>query len=273
MNTVKLDQTGGFPLETEILAHMQDAYSIFQAFGDLVGTKSIVKGCVVTGSNVSDGVVYLNGELLPFVGGAVQTTVVVIETSVDGEFEDGLLKPIYYTRYATFGVGVGSVNWADFVRAYPLTSALFVDEVRMYTGLIADLKWGWYLADGQNGTTDLRDSFPIPYNPDNPDYDTIGKKGGLEEVTLNTNQIPAHNHNGTTNSDGTHVHNINNVPADSGATRPYDSNAGEGYKGTIQTEISGNHSHTFITDNKGGGQAHENRPPFVALGFIQFKGI
>jgi microcystin-dependent protein len=280
MNTVKLDQTGGFPLETETLVHMQDAYGIFQAFGDIVGAKSIIKGCVVTGGNVGDGVIYLNGELLPFVGGAVQTTVVVIETSTDGEFEDGLLKPIYYTRYATFGVGVGSVNWADFVRAYPLTSALFVDEVRMYSGIVANIPWGWYLMDGQNGTRDIRDKFPIPYNPANVDYDAIGKAGGLKEVTLTEAQMPAHNHSATIYSGGSHTHRLQDGLG-AGETNPLTTNTGisgnNALGGWISPtnllEAAGGHTHTININSKGGGTAHENRPPFVALGFIQFKGI
>lgn len=285
MNVVKLDQTGGFPLETETLAHMQDAYGIFQALGNIVGEKSIIKGCVVAGVNVSDGVVYLNGELLQFVGGAIQATVVVIETAVSGEFEDGLVKPIYYTRYATFGAGVGAVNWADFVRAYPLTSALFVDEVRMYSGEIADIPWGWYLMDGTNGTRDIRDKFPIPYNPANVDYNTIGKIGGLKEVTLLATQLPEHTHTGTTNSGGIHNHdvkdgqggdNTNSVLGNGGASPNLSGqdSARAWVSGANLIKDSASHTHGFTTDaNIGGGQAHENRPPFVALGFIQFKGI
>jgi len=256
---------------------MQNSYNIFQAFGDLVGEKSIVKGCKTTGTTVSDGVIYLNGELIEFRGGQLQTTIVVIEEVTNGEFEDGFVKPIYYTRYATFGSGLNQVNWSDFVRAYPLTSALFVDEVRMYSGLVADIPFGWYLMDGTNGTLDIRDKFPVPYNPATADYNAIGKTGGAKEVTLSKSQLPNYNLGATLHT------------TEKTVTGKYVGKAGDGWPKASgdRTTVGSINSYVRWSEqlvlpaldieatiaSGGGDQAHENRPPFVALGFIQFKGI
>lgn len=71
MNKLNFNQTGGFPLSTNILDAMQTAYSLFNKLGGLAGNFAIIFGCEVSGSNVSDGVVYMNGEVLAFKGGTI----------------------------------------------------------------------------------------------------------------------------------------------------------------------------------------------------------
>lgn len=271
MNYTNFDQTGGFPLETETLSKMQEAYDIFQAFGNLVGTKSIVKGCVQTGTNVSDGVIYWDGELLPFVGGGIQSKIIIVEEVTSVEFEDGDLKPTYYKRHATFGTGVGAVLWSLFKRAYPLTSALYIDKVDMYAGDLANIPAGWHLCDGTNGTADLRNRFVVGYNATNPNYDEIGKVGGASEVALSINEIPSHNHAGSVYIPP-HSHTYSkSIPGRGYETRSDDNPHGN-YTNT-QTSSAGGQNASLTTNNRGGGQAHENRPPFYTLAFIQFKGI
>lgn len=45
MKLINFNQTGGFPLSSNILAEMQNAYRIFHSFGMLSGEKTIVSGC------------------------------------------------------------------------------------------------------------------------------------------------------------------------------------------------------------------------------------
>jgi len=121
MNRIDFDQPGGFPLETETLAFMQTTYSLLlNKIGELAGERSIISGCVTTGSTVSDGFIYVNGEILPFVGGFVQPNVVIIEETETREFEDTELRTVFYKRYATFGTATTSYPWADFVECIPL---------------------------------------------------------------------------------------------------------------------------------------------------------
>jgi microcystin-dependent protein len=271
MNYIDFLRAGGFPLEAETLAEMQSAYQLLQSFGDIVGEKSIIKGCKTVGSTVTNGVIYWEGELLEFRGGAAQSKIIIVDEPFAVEFEDGDTEEVYHVRYATFGTGINAVNWSEFKRAYPLTSAVFIDEIRMYAGDVANIPWGWYLADGQNGTMDLRDKFPVPYNPDNVDYNAIGKTGGLKEVTLTEAQMPSHSHSGTA-SIPPHTHNI---IADGGSTYSTGGNARKetGNSGLIATQPSSTLSGTVTTVSKGGGEAHENRPPYKVVGFIQFKGV
>ncbi len=115
MNKIKFNQTGGFPLDTNVLGFMQAAYQLFNVLGELAGNLSILQGCQQTGTNVSDGVVYINGEILPFKGGAGSKVIIKSEkTSL--QFEDGSSHEVEELRYATFGLSSTSYKWSDFKR-------------------------------------------------------------------------------------------------------------------------------------------------------------
>ncbi len=251
MNTINFDQTGGFPLETETLKKMQTAFLSLQQLGFLAGDKAIVSGCTTSGSSTTDGYIFLNGELLFFKGGTNQTYIVIQETIETAEYEDLQLKDTYITRTACFGTGVTQYEWSDFRRIYPSTSSLFIDEIRMFAGSLADLPSGWFFCDGSNGTADLRSRFIVGLNPAESDYDTIGKVGGSKEHTLTENEMPSHNHGMEDGAGG-----------DDGAGRVV---AGSAF-GIQDLSLA-------FTKNTGGDQPHENRPPFYTLAFIQFKGI
>ncbi len=137
----------------------------------------------------------------------------------------------------------------------------------MWSGSIGNIPSGWALCDGSNGTPDLRDRFIVgaggSYN--------VGSTGGANSVALNTNQMPPHNHGaGNLNADtaGSHSHEYR--------TAEGTKNAGgvtSGYLHSVlyrQTSREGAHTHTVSgsTASAGGGQAHENRPPYYALCFI-----
>ncbi|WP_268848155.1 hypothetical protein [Flavobacterium aestivum] len=131
MNKTNFVQTGGFPLNAERLEELETAYSIFNAYGALAGNFTIISGCVTSGSNVSDGYVYVNGELLAFKAGAVTPTssVIIIEQKVNRPFENSEIKTVHTIRYATFGTAETSWLWSDFKRPMEtkeLIAALFL---------------------------------------------------------------------------------------------------------------------------------------------------
>jgi microcystin-dependent protein len=122
-------------------------------------------------------------------------------------------------------------------------SSLFVQGmIMMYNGSSAPS--GWAICDGQNGTPDLRDRFIVGTGSS---Y-SLGNTGGANSVTLTTAQMPSHKHT-------TSVDNTNLFPS-SGQT-----SIGFGGAGSYPAT-------TFTMNNEGGGQAHENRPPYYALMFI-----
>lgn len=282
MNRANFSQANGFPISTASFNFLQDAYSIFNAIGDIIGDKTIVSGCVETGTSVSSGVIYVDGELVEFEGGTKQNTIVIRETATKVEFEDRISREAYFTRKAVFGVGVSSMTWSDFKRVDTLVE-LSKDRtpagiISMWSGEISAIPDGWYLCNGENGTPNLTGRFVVGYDPDNRDIDRIGSTGGLDKVTLKTSEMPNHSH-----AASPHTHSMRDYyfAVDHGdkAYDGYDSVKDIRGSGDSDTNNDKLHYRTHSTgsttvsiDDAGGGEEHENRPPYFALAYIM-KGI
>jgi len=117
----------------------------------------------------------------------------------------------------------------------------------MWNSSVASIPTGFVLCDGNNNTPDLRGRFVVGHHPSNGDYD-VDDTGGAEDVTLTIAQMPSHKHDTT-------VDNTKLFPSN-GQTSINFGGAG-GYPAT-----------TFTMSNTGGGQSHENRPPYYALCYI-----
>ena len=114
----------------------------------------------------------------------------------------------------------------------------------LWSGAADAIPSGFVLCDGNNSTPNLSGRFVVGYDASNSDYD-VNDTGGSESVTLTINQIPAH------------THNINLAVR---AFYQEPRNFGVG------TDGSANNSED--TGSTGGGQSHENRPPYYALCYI-----
>lgn len=118
MNNINFNQLGGFPLETNTLDEMQNAYKLFNALGQIAGNFTFISGGIVTGTSISNGVVYINGEVLEFKGGALAPTIVIVEEIEKQFFENGEEKPVFHRRYAKCGSGVTTFPFANFKRGF-----------------------------------------------------------------------------------------------------------------------------------------------------------
>lgn len=119
MNTINFNLLNGLPMNQDVLDRLQTAYSIFNLLGNIVGEKTIIAGCELTGSNVSDGAVYVDGEVFKFVGGLQQTKVIIKEDVTNLTFKNNNSYPVVKTRYVTFGSGLGEMLWSDFKKGFP----------------------------------------------------------------------------------------------------------------------------------------------------------
>lgn len=159
------------------------------------------------------------------------------------------------------------------------TDAAKFDQAGGDKGLGLGIYAGWAICNGNNGTQDLRGKFPVAYSDSDADYSTVGNNGGSKTVTLSKANLPKHQHvlgNSTDNSSqstGNHTHSYTNQPnqADIGSGG---SSATRNNVDTSQTTGgTGAHVHTGNTGDGTtdglAGSAHENRPPYFTLIFIQ----
>lgn len=143
----------------------------------------------------------------------------------------------------------------------------------MWSGSIASIPPGWALCDGgtytapdgtQVTTPNLKDRFIVGAGGS---Y-AVGATGGANTVTLTVDQIPSHTHTATCSTAGAHshtyVHSWTFIGPDglSGGSSAHSDNE------NWTTSTDGAHTHTITIGATGGGQPHENRPPYYALAFI-----
>lgn len=142
---------------------------------------------------------------------------------------------------------------------------------------------GYAIANGNNGTIDMRGLFPMPYSDIDATFSTVGDSAGAKTVTLTKANLPTHQHTITTSttdsgsvvvSGGAHTHTytkttigaVNSASGGGGAADT--SNAGDVTSSTT-------HSHT-VTGNTGNGTTDNliatpvnKLPPYRVLLLIQ----
>lgn len=276
MNIVRYKQTGGFPLDTNNLDFLQSSFHILNTLGNLAGDMVIISGCEITGNTVSNGVVYVNKEVLEFRSGSLSANVFIKEEAVSGTFEDGSFKPIEITRYVTFGSSTPekTFKWEDFKRVDNLIqqgvkNADFEKRIKALEnkkspvpiGLIAI--WGKPasepIPEGWKECTDLRGRMPLGWNPDDEDFKELLKNDGEKTHQLKVQELPVIEGGFET---VTHMTRLG-----TGVVR--------GVSGG-QAQIAGGASqwlHEQMELKFGGNQPHNNMPPYRIIKFIEFIGF
>lgn len=225
MNRLNFNQSIGFPLETNILSEMQTAWSILNALGSIAGNFTILQGCTVIGTTVSDGVVFINGEVIEFKGGQLQENVIIVETPTVLEFEDNSEKEVIYTRFATFGVATTQYPWSGFKRfknaveltedkAENTTIDALIERIEdlegrpvanVPVGLIAI--WGQaanLIPEGWAEYTPLRGRMAVGFDSSISEFDVLGDFGGAVNKTLTESEIPTLHIDGSNDDNGGH---------------------------------------------------------------------
>lgn len=172
------------------------------------------------------------------------------------------------------GASAAGVTAAEFQYLNGVTSAIQTQltnlmpsgAIILWSGASNAIPTGFVLCNGANGTPDLRNRFVVGAGST---Y-AVGATGGADSVTLTTSQIPAHNHTATSTSSvsdpgHSHTYRIINSPGGDGSSTRY-ANDATGTTGTSTTGISVSTSTSI--GNTGGGNSHENRPPYYALCYI-----
>ncbi len=123
---------------------------------------------------------------------------------------------------------------------------------------------GWWLCDGTNNTPDLRGRFVVGFSSSAP-FNEIDASGGEKEHTLTVDEMPSHGHS-ITDPGHEHIETMSTstvFPATNGSIHLT-------YGGTQNPSPSTTASATtgITIDPSGGGQPHNNLPPYYVLAYI-----
>lgn len=287
-------------LQKQDLSWMQDSLAegingLLKLLGD---GNYIINGVEVSGTQLTAGWIYYNGELLRFKSGANNTKFIIVDEEVTPGTGD-------YDRYATPGSGVGAVNISSLQRVSQLINLVtvrndldnltaLVDTIYK-TGMIVPFVGtvapsGWMLCNGSAIPDDAEHAaLRALVGANTPDLDGLGIVGaggrsvgsiaGNDDISLSESQMPQHKHGkGTlyTVARGAHSHPIygETMQKDGSSTKTVkvldtglDPNHGS-Y--TEETGVTSNHSHEIMgeTDNKGANASIDIRNRSMAANFI-----
>ena len=245
MNNIDYNQSGGFPLSTQILAAAQEAYRGFNAYGNLAGELAIISGCeTINVDEVADGFVSIYGELLPFKSATKSDHVVIVEVPDLRGFEDGSAKAVIYTRYATFGSSAVQYPWANFRRPktlFQLEDEMILLKKAVPIGLVA--VWGLpadQIPEGWVEHTALSGKVPVGHLDGDLNFGALDQPVGTAQVTIGKINLPNYD-----------------IPIT--VKDPYDgSNSNGGFDGSNDNIWK---NRTFNINTGGGGQSMTNIQP------------
>ncbi|MBP5509739.1 MAG: hypothetical protein J6Z49_02350 [Kiritimatiellae bacterium] len=133
-----------------------------------------------------------------------------------------------------------------------------VGGIIMWSGSASNIPDGWKLCNGSNGTPDLRGRFIVGYDSRDTSYNSVGKTGGANTVTLTESQMPRHRHEYVGDDQLENIESGCSTKLRATTSR-YDADSKMG--GSWSSGVYG-------TSYVGNGDAHENRPPYYTLCFI-----
>ncbi len=217
MNKAYVNQTGGLRLDTDILEFGLEAPKIIQCLGYLAHDLAIISGCTETNNVVSDGYVFVNGEILPFKQSQknANNTVVIVEEKTKRIFKTGQNREVLFERHCEFGISTQSHVWANFYRVKSLkqlesdiatkasTVALNdlitrVDQLEIFARPFAQggtmLFWNKpfdQIPAGWREVTAWRGRMPVGWDPDSDNFKDLNTTLGSETHQITKYQLPA----------------------------------------------------------------------------------
>ncbi|PZP40742.1 MAG: hypothetical protein DI598_19130, partial [Pseudopedobacter saltans] len=232
----------------------------------------IISGCQVDDGIAASGIVSVNGDVMALEGGYVEETAFVESVEVAGQFGDGVTRPFRIVRTLKFGTGNEQYNWADF----KLKENSILDRIEKLEKMCAPIAAGvggsmmfWNkpanaIPDGWQEVVNWRSRMPIGYDPDDTDFNTVGKTGGEKTHTLVQAELPEVKiGNGVI--DDMPTGNSSNVFINGQKSAPWSG-------GNIANTSGGSTFYQGLTENLGSGKAHNNMSPYRTVLFIEFVG-
>lgn len=121
MNLIDFTKIGGYRLKQATLKKMQEAYfwilKAFITFLELPEVGNfIISGCKISGTNITDGILYIDGELCGFsqTPGTLETKIKKLVEITSLSFKNGINEPVF--RKTTAVVDLSGVTLSAFTR-------------------------------------------------------------------------------------------------------------------------------------------------------------
>ena len=286
MNTINFIQTGGVPFTNDVAQQFENAYKIFNAYGALAGDKTIISGCVENGSSVSDGFIYANNELFYFEGGSKSDNIFLNVQNIDKVFEDQTTKTLIKIRTLKFGNAIDNVwAWSDFKRIDTMLSlmarldTLEADQIITNAKLAIFTQGGvvfpWFKAvedipEGFAPVWDIAGKTIVGLDPNDADFNAVGKLFGSKTHTLTVEELPRHRFS-LFGGDGINTTQINKNPNGTAASVFDSPSANSDWNGAITTAAG--EASFGKTNYLGNNQPHNNVQPSIVANYIEWVGL
>lgn len=286
MDLIDYSEHAGWPGSSTVWEFEQNQKLQIEKVSLLGGKTYILSGCEDDGAgNIANGMVVINGEIFPFVGGGIQLTVCITDTVTNKLFFGGSMRPFYHRRTVSFGTSgnpATDYTWSDFKRNDPDNGLLArVEKMeRMLKPLMGYSVGGntyygsWLLWNrpaseipaGWEAVPDaeIKGRVFVAANDGDADFEDETKSGGEKAHAL------APNEQGSIKIKG---------KADDG-----DGDAGS-YRSLTAISINGtevaatgpgtsasNYGDEYTVRLNGDAAAHNNMPPYKVVRYIRFVG-
>lgn len=156
------------------------------------------------------------------------------------------LDPWRHKLGSSFDAVVAHLSDRDRALEDYMSRAAPTGSISLWFGAATAVPAGWAICDGTNGTPDMRDRVPVGAGVS---Y-ALGATGGEATHVLTVAEMPGH------------THDLNGRPDDATSTGSFFNDVEQTTQAIQQTS----------TTSTGGGVAHNNLQPYLALHFIMWLG-
>lgn len=175
---------------------------------------------------------------------------------------------------------VGEMTLAAFSPASPPDGWLACDGSEIsrttYADLFSAIGTAWGVGDGSTtfNLPNAKGRVLVGMDDGDADYNAVGsaKSGGASTHQLAADEIASHSHPLGTN-DGQHHHKIDGGPNAGALTTAWRMYASGGSWYDRVHGLSGSHNHTVDDSGESRDQAHENKQPYLVLGYLIYAGV
>ncbi|REC47885.1 hypothetical protein DRF68_12650 [Candidatus Chryseobacterium massiliae] len=217
---INFNQTGGVPMTNDLMSVIMEAIATYNVLADVAGDLTILSGCVQSGSTISPGYVVVNGDVLYFEGGTLNSTVFVETTENIETFQDQIDRVLWTKKTLKFGLSTppNLYNWSDFVRLDSLkvmknkldqaatqsqiatiNSRLELLELKTAPIINGGIVVAWRkpvdeIPAGWKECLDFRGKTIVGWNPNESEFANLNSNVGSKTHTLTISEMPSHNH-------------------------------------------------------------------------------